>query len=669
MRYTVENRQISSNSHSPLTYEPLKSELDSHADTTVAGAICYVMEYTESSCDVFPFSEEYQPMKQVPIAKVATAYDHPRTGETYILIFGQALYLGDKLQHMLICPNQARHNGVIIDDIPRHLSHDNSSTHSIYFPDSDVRIPLQLKGIISNIDTRLPSQHEINNCKWLIMTVDNDWDPYDEAFAHHEELASEPYTDFSASPLPGDREIGGLMTNPTPSADSTTDIYRTVSTLSTSGRRLVTMDEAIAKTFYCSPKIATRTRKVTTQKGICSMTDHLCCRFRTKLAALHYNQLGGKHGVFYSDTMFSSVKSLHRYEMGQIFVNNINYTYFVPMKLKSEAGNALVQFIPEVGIPSQIHTDDAKELVKGKWRDVCQSYDIKQTQTEPYKPFQNRAEVGIRELKKTTQRIMHTTKTPLCLWDMCAKYKSELRSLTAQPLYSLHGRTPFEMVTGNTPYISEYIAFQWYQPVWYYDTTSFPEATKHMARWIGVAHNVGQAMCFWLLPISGVPIARSTVQGITEVELRNPEIIDALQKMDESIHNKLGAHDDDFPFELDRQGLVQELRDADDEGIYEPLEPEADRPKIDDYDEETYDRLISAEVVLPKGEYQHIARVIGRKRDQEGNPIGKYNKNPILDTTVYEVEFPDNTIRDYAANVLAEAMSHKSILMILVTYC
>jgi hypothetical protein len=80
-------------------------------------------------------------------------------------------------------------------------------------------------------------------------------------------------------------------------------------------------------------------------------------------------------------------------------------------------------------------------------------------------------------------------------------------------------------------------------------------------------------------------------------------------------------------------------------------------------------RLISAEVVLPKGEYQHIARVIGRKRDQEGNPIGKYNKNPILDTTVYEVEFPDNTIRDYAANVLAEAMSHKSILMILVTYC
>ena len=30
--------------------------------------------------------------------------------------------------------------------------------------------------------------------------------------------------------------------------------------------------------------------------------------------------------------------------------------------------------------------------------------------------------------------------------------------------------------------------------------------------------------------------------------------------------------------------------------------------------------------------------------------------NPILDTRVYEVEFPDGTINDYAANILAEAL-------------
>jgi len=66
-------------------------------------------------------------------------------------------------------------------------------------------------------------------------------------------------------------------------------------------------------------------------------------------------------------------------------------------------------------------------------------------------------------------------------------------------------------VTGNTPDISEYLACEWFQPVWYYDTSSFLNATHHIGRWIGVAHIIGQAMCFWILPESGIPIARSTV--------------------------------------------------------------------------------------------------------------------------------------------------------------
>jgi hypothetical protein len=96
------------------------------------------------------------------------------------------------------------------------------------------------------------------------------------------------------------------------------------------------------------------------------------------------------------------------------------------------------------------------------------------------------------------------------------------------------------MVTSNTPDISEYLAFKWYQPVWYYDNSSFPEPTKHVARWIGVAHNVGQAMCFWVLPASGIPIARSTVIAIKDVELRNPDIQTQLYEYDRIIEQKLG---------------------------------------------------------------------------------------------------------------------------------
>jgi len=43
--------------------------------------------------------------------------------------------------------------------------------------------------------------------------------------------------------------------------------------------------------------------------------------------------------------------------------------------------------------------------------------------------------------------------------------------------------------------------------------------------------------------------------------------------------------------------------------------------------------------------------VTARKKDIHGNPIGMSNKNPILDTRVYEVTFPE-----YSANIIAECL-------------
>jgi hypothetical protein len=86
------------------------------------------------------------------------------------------------------------------------------------------------------------------------------------------------------------------------------------------------------------------------------------------------------------------------------------------------------------------------------------------------------------------------------------------------------------------------------------------------------------------------------------------------------------------------------------------MEPEAEKPNPTDFDEETYNRFASAEVLLPKGDYEYIVKVIGRKRDSEGNPIGRYHPNPLLDTTVHEVEFPDGVIHEYSANVIADAL-------------
>lgn len=43
-----------------------------------------------------------------------------------------------------------------------------------------------------------------------------------------------------------------------------------------------------------------------------------------------------------------------------------------------------------------------------------------------------------------------------------------------------------------------------------------------------------------------------------------------------------------------------------------------------------------------------------KKSDNEYGLVGTKNDNPLLDTRVYEVEFPDGTYGEYAANVLIE---------------
>jgi hypothetical protein len=88
--------------------------------------------------------------------------------------------------------------------------------------------------------------------------------------------------------------------------------------------------------------------------------------------------------------MFSSIKSLRGNTMGQIFVNDVGFIHLIPMKEKSEAGNALLEFILDIGIPSSFHTDDAKEFTIGTWDKIRKTHGIKQTLSEPYSPFQKR---------------------------------------------------------------------------------------------------------------------------------------------------------------------------------------------------------------------------------------------------------------------------------------
>ena len=69
-----------------------------------------------------------------------------------------------------------------------------------------------------------------------------------------------------------------------------------------------------------------------------------------------------------------------------------------------------------------------------------------------------------------------------------------------------------------------------------------------------------------------------------------------------------------------------------------------------------WDAMINAEVLLQSGDKELMGRVKGRSVGPDGQVSGRYDENPLYNSILYDVEFPDGQIKEYAANVIAENM-------------
>ena len=100
---------------SHFEHEIGKCELDTRADTICAGMNFCMLSTTGQTCDVKGFHDQFEAIKDVPIARVATAFKDS-DGSTYILVINEALYFGQEMDHSLINPNQIRHFGIPVSD-------------------------------------------------------------------------------------------------------------------------------------------------------------------------------------------------------------------------------------------------------------------------------------------------------------------------------------------------------------------------------------------------------------------------------------------------------------------------------------------------------------------------------------------------------------------------
>ena len=153
--------------------------MDSHADTAVLGSNCVVLAYTGKECEVSPYADEYDAIRYVHVVTGATVWTNSQDGVPILLVFNEALRMGDRLHHTLINTNQLRSYRVDVQDNP-------FAKEDLAIITDDYIIPLDTQGTTIFFDTRSPTEVELQQLPGVVLTSAIDWDQQKVQFPSHD---------------------------------------------------------------------------------------------------------------------------------------------------------------------------------------------------------------------------------------------------------------------------------------------------------------------------------------------------------------------------------------------------------------------------------------------------------------------------------------------------
>ena len=594
-----------------------------------------MLNYTDKQCDVSSFNEAYGVTKGVNIVSAATYFYNQENNEYGVLIVHQALHFPD-MDHSLLNPNQIRYNGNDVWDNP----FDNERPLAMVLqPDdetgSPLTVPIEMQGTILSFHSRTPTQKELDAGPWYHLTLDADWHPQTVQLVPKVAAVQSNFQNMERGQLSSYRSIMSIGISsveydlPEPGGFQSTGCYT------------ARTPEDLSNLWFIGIERAKKTLAVTTQNGIRSATLPLFRRLRSD----RFYQRTKLRGQFSTDTVFGRHSSLTGNTCMQVFSTKSMFAVAYPMKSKSEAGLALRRFIREWGIPEMLTFDESKEQSghNTEFMKLVRKYDMDYHISEPHQHNQNPVEGTVRELRRRWFTIVRQKHVPPRLWDYGYRWCCEIMSRTVNSVYSTEGRTPIEEITGDTPDISEYMDFCFYDFIWYRNESGFGE--NKLGRWLGVSHMIGPAMAYYVLTATCQVVSRTAVSRITRLEHQDEQNKALMKKFDDGVNPRLA--NDKFKisgFEgVDAWQEIAEDHDSEyveeyDRVINDETVPEADVKYTPD---SLGDPYVNKEVAVangPDGEVRY-GKVVKRKRNDDGNPVGIANENPIKDTRMYEGEF------------------------------
>ena len=231
--------------------------------------------------------------------------------------------------------------------------------------------------------------------------------------------------------------------------------------------------------------------------------------------------------------------------------------------------------------------------------------------------------------------------------------------MTAKDTFNLHGSNPYTVLTGDEGDISSLCQFGWYEWCYYRDhTEKFPFNKEVLGRILGPAKGEGNEMAQWVLKGNGNVVPRRTARPLTVAENHSATELKKRGTFDALVEKRWGTSMSPPPVPRDdTESVFDEYEDDDeDKRVVPDVEDTVDVTGKLLNQHPAYDRIINAEVVLQLEEAVTTGKVTRRALGPDGQVAGTYDDNPFLNTIIYEVEFPDGQVKDYAANVIAENM-------------
>ena len=136
--------------------------------------------------------------------------------------------------------------------------------------------------------------------------------------------------------------------------------------------------------------------------------------------------------TIYTDVLIAEDKPLLGNTCGQIFTTHVIYLRFLILMKKNGDYHALSNVFQQVGVTTEIHVDNVRQLKLGQWREIYDNRGgIKTSVTETNSPWNNRENYGLKEAKRMAVILIYKKGAPRYFWDFTMVYVIELIFFTA----------------------------------------------------------------------------------------------------------------------------------------------------------------------------------------------------------------------------------------------